>query len=154
MSSTITFTVGCAINRDMYYIAASPDQWREENDEPYTVMYFYQHQTDEKWFYHALPGWRVMSVAFPEQSPGAVRKVYALPEEGEIECYSQEGNVTEKITDAGLNGQGKYGSANTIRFIENRFYVCGYSGQTYRKEGNKWVHFDKGLLQRSRHENF
>jgi hypothetical protein len=102
MSLTLAFTVGCAINRDMYYIACSPDQWRETEEEPYTVMYIYQHQTDEKWFYHALPGWRVMSVAFPEPSPGAVRKVYALSEEGDVECYSREGSIEEQIADAGL----------------------------------------------------
>jgi hypothetical protein len=149
MSLTVTFTVGCAINRDMYYIACSPDQWRGGEDEPCTVICIYQHQTDEKWFYHVLPGWRVMSVAFPEPSLGAIRKVYALSEEGEVECYSREGSVTEQIIDAGLNGQGKYGSVNTIRPIENRLYACGCRGQVYRKEGAKWVHFDKGLLQES-----
>jgi hypothetical protein len=48
-ASTITFIDGCAIDKDTYYLAASPDRWREENDEPYTVMYVYRHQADEKW---------------------------------------------------------------------------------------------------------
>jgi hypothetical protein len=149
MASTVTFTVGCAINRDMYYIACSLDEWRETEEEPYTVMYIYQHQTDEKWFYHALPGWSVMSAAFLEPSPGAVRSVYALSEEGALECYSREGSLTEKITGAGLDTQGEYGSLTAIRPIENRLYVCGYGGQVYRKNRDKWVHFDEGLLQAS-----
>jgi hypothetical protein len=136
----------------MYYIACSPDRWREEDDEPNTVMCFYQDQTDEKWFYHILHGWRVMSAVFPEPSPGTVRKVYSLSENGEIECFSREGISIERIAEAGLDEQGEYGYVHKIRFIGERFYVCGYAGQVYRKEGSQWVHFDKGLLGRGTSE--
>jgi len=60
INSSITFGAGCAINRDMYYIAASPDKWTEEEDSPYSRMLIYQDQTKEKWFYHELPDWDVM----------------------------------------------------------------------------------------------
>ena len=143
MSSTLTFMCGCAINRDMYYIACVPDEWYEEHgdEEPYTVMCFYQEETAEKWFCHSLPDWRVVSCVYPEPAAGSVRKVYALSDTGEIECFSREGSVIEKISDAE-----NYGNLSAIRFIGTRFYVCGDEGQVYRKEGKKWVHFDKGLL--------
>jgi hypothetical protein len=150
--SPVTFNTGCAINRDMYYIAASPDAWTEMEDisSSYTVMFIYQNQTEEKWFYHELPGWSVESTCFPEPNPDDVRKAYALSEEGEIECYSRNGSVKEKITDAGISENGpNYGYVNRMRKIGNTFYVCGLGGQVYKRTAHGWKHFDEGLLQPS-----
>jgi hypothetical protein len=145
--SSVSFVTGCAIDQDSYYIAYSPDKWAETQDDPYTVICIYQHTAKKKWAVsHELRMWNVISMTFPLDM---ARKVYALDEQGNIERYSLEESSVERIIDAGLDNQGKYGYVHKIRFIGNRLYVSGYSGQVYRKEGAKWVHFDKGLLRPS-----
>lgn len=148
MKKTLTFTTGCAINANMYYIACSPDHHRNTTDVPHSVMCFYQHQTDEKWFYHELPGWLVTSVVFVKPEPGAVREVFALGEEGEIERYSRLGSQFEKIRGAGLRDKNaSLGYVSCIRSIGGVLYVCGFNGQVYRRAKQGWVHVDAGLLQ-------
>lgn len=146
--SPITFVNGCAINRDMYYIASSPDLWTESEDAPYSVMFIYQDQTEEKWFYHELPNWEVVSTCFPEPMANETRKAYALNIDGEVECYSRDGTIIEVIDDAGdKEGGPNYGPVNRIRKLGKHLYVCGHGGQVYRRVDTGWEHCDAGLLQ-------
>jgi hypothetical protein len=146
----LTFGVGSAINRDMFYLSSTLDELESTEDNPVSRMVFYQHQTADKWFYHDLVGWRVVSTCFPEPLPGSVRKIYALSEQGEVECYSRDGSVTEKIPDAGLGpSTPNYGYVTRIRQIGARMYVCGYGGQVYRREDSGWVHVDKAILRKT-----
>jgi hypothetical protein len=148
-NTTITFGVGCAINRDMFYMSSTLDELEKTENTPVSRMMLYQDQTKEKWFYHDLVGWRVQSVCFPPVAPNSVRKVYALSEQGDVECYSREGSVIEKIPDAGLGSSlPNYGYVGRIRHIGEHFYVCGYRGQVYRREASGWVHIDKQILQK------
>lgn len=149
-NTTITFGIGCAINRDMFYMSSTLDELEKTEDTPISRMMFYQDQTKEKWFYHDLLGWRVQSICFPSVTPNSIRKVYALSEQGDVECYSSEGSVIERIPDAGLVFPSLgYGHVNCIRQIGQHLYVCGLSGQVYRRETLGWVHIDKQILQKS-----
>jgi hypothetical protein len=144
----LTFTTGCAINADMYYMACSPDTHRKTEDTSHTVMCFYQHQTADKWFFHELPGWLVVSAAYPEPIPGSAREIYALSEQGDVERYSRNGSYVEVIPDAGTRGsESTYGYVSRIRNIDGNLYVCGSNGQVYLRGANGWAHFDKTLLQ-------
>jgi hypothetical protein len=144
-NSALTFTTGCAINRDMYYVACSPDAWRANEDMPYTVMCFYQHQTPEKWHYHELPDKTVVSVAYPAVPTGHLRKAYALSEFGVLECYSRESVVLENILDTSRGENANY--MHRVRSIGSELYVCGTKGQIYKKGPSGWISFDTGLRQ-------
>jgi len=149
MKETLTFTTGCAINADMYYLACSPDQHRMTDDVPHSVMCFYQHQTNDKWFYHEIPGCLVTSVAFVDPAPGAVREVFALSEQGEIERYSRLGSQMESISGAGLRGEdGSLGYLSRLKSVDGVLYACGFNGQVYQRTIQGWVHADAGLIQR------
>lgn len=134
--SLVTFVNGCAINRDMYYIASSPDVWTESEDAPYSVMFIYQDQTEEKWFYHELPNWEVVSTCFPGPMANETRKAYALNIDGEVECYSRDGTVVEVIDDAGDKESGpNYGPVNRIRKLGN---TCMFAVMVTRT-GAGWI---------------
>ncbi|WP_124470151.1 hypothetical protein [Burkholderia ubonensis] len=145
----LTFGTGCAINRDMFYLSSTLDELESTEDTPVSRMVFYQGQTADKWFYHDLPAWRVVSSCFPEPAPNSVRKIYALSEQGDVECYSREGSVTEKIVDAGLAAAApNYGYVTRIREIGSHLYVCGYGGQVYQRGATGWAHIDAQILQK------
>lgn len=141
--STVTMMAGAAVNRDIYYFSCSFDDRRI--DEPYSRLFFYQEKTNEKWFYHDLPDWRVISTCFIPETSERARSVAALSELGAIEIYSGTGSVFEQIPDAGLAGKG-FGYLNRIRCIDGVLFACGYSGQIYRRDESSWLHMDEGLL--------
>jgi len=143
MKKSITFTTGCAINKDMYYLACAIDEY--DVDEPHTAMLIYQDQRHEKWFYHDLPGWRVMAATFPCPPYGSVRVVYALDENGRVEAYSKNGSEITQIPGTGLDEPPYLGYVSQIRSICGSLYVCGYNGQIYKNDKGKWLPLDKGL---------
>lgn len=145
----LTFGTGCAVNRDMFYLSSTLDELEKSEDNPVSRLVFYQHQTADKWLFHDLSGWRVVSTCFPTPAPSSVRKIYALSEQGDVECYSREGSVIERIPDAGLGkGSSNYGYVTRIREIGAHLYVCGYGGQVFRREASGWIHMDNQLLQK------
>lgn len=149
ISSKIRLSTGTAINKDMYYMSGTFDELEENEDGVYTRMMIYQDQTNEKWFHHDLPDWRIVSTYFPTIGDDGIRRIYALSEQGDVECYCKLGATQEKIADAGLLFTGlSYGYATRIREIGSHLYVCGYRGQVYRRETNGWVHCDENLLQK------
>jgi hypothetical protein len=150
MKEMLIFATGCAIDSEMFYIACIPEKKSKAEDVPGAVMCFYQNQTREKWFYHELPGWRVVSVAFQDPPPNTARSIYALGEQGDIEIYSRTGSIFEKIPDAGLSHKHNFfGHMSRIRFIDKNLYACGFGGQIYRNRDGRWSHFDAGLLQKN-----
>ncbi len=147
--SRLSFHAGCAINRDMFYLSSTLDEIEKEEDCSISRLVFYQHQTADRWFFHDLSGWRVVSTCFPTPAPNSVRKIYALSEQGDVECYSREGSVIERIPDAGLGtGSPNYGYVTRICEIGVHLYVCGYGGQVCRREASGWIHMDNQLLQK------
>ncbi|WP_152889851.1 hypothetical protein [Burkholderia cenocepacia] len=144
----LTFGTGCAINRDMFYLSSTLDELESTEDTPVSRMVFYQDQTADKWFYHDLPAWRVVSTCYPDPAANSVRKIYALSEQGDVESYSRDGSVVEKIADAGLQpASPNYGYVTRIREIGGHLYVCGYGGQVYKRDPAGWTHIDSQLLQ-------
>lgn len=137
---------GCAINKDMYYMSCSFNDF--SIDEPYSRLFFYQHKTKDKWFYHDRPEWRVTSTCFQPATLDRSRTVYALSEEGDIEILSREETLVEKIKDAGLLPTSKfYGYVNKIKHIDGELYVCGHQCQVYKKTSANWEHIDQEILQ-------
>lgn len=142
----VQFDIGCAVSKDMYYMSCSFIHASETDS--HSRMYFYQDDNPDKWLYHDLPGWNVMSTAFPPGQPMSTRKIYALSEEGDVECFDRNIATYEKIADAGVSKSTKlYGYVNKISFIFDTLYVCGHRGQVYKRTSEGWVHFDEGLLQ-------
>uniref|UniRef100_UPI003BEEECE2 hypothetical protein n=1 Tax=Burkholderia arboris TaxID=488730 RepID=UPI003BEEECE2 len=150
IKSKVVLGAGAAINKDMFYMSGSFDEQDEAEDGTYSRMFIYQNQTNEKWFKHDLAGWRVVSSCFPKPGADGIRKLYALSEQGDVECYSKLGATHEKIQDAGLSlddGSANYGYVTRIREIGQHLYVCGYGGQVYRRDASGWIHVDQNLLQ-------
>ncbi|MBR8055596.1 hypothetical protein KDX07_31325 [Burkholderia vietnamiensis] len=147
--SILKFLAGCAINRDMFYLSSTLDELEVAEDTPVSRMVFYQHQTADKSFCHDLPVWRVVSTCYPNPAPNSVRKIYALSEQGDVENYSRDGSVIEKIPDSGLEPVlPNYGYVTRIREIDGHLYVCGYGGQVYKRDSVGWAHVDAQLLQK------
>jgi hypothetical protein len=74
-----------------------------------------------------------------------IRTLYSLGREGVIDISSGGRGSQESINDAGV-GPGKLGYLNVMRQIAGRLYVCGVSGQLYRRDPGGWAHFDQGVL--------
>lgn len=142
----ITFIAGCAINKDMYYIGASVNPSGEMESVPHSVMLIYQAQTAEKWFYHELPGWDVVSTAFPEPDLDGLRRLYALASNGAVECYSRVGVSIERMGRPGVGPESSpYGPLTKIREIGDSLFACGLGGQVYRLSSNGWRAHDQGI---------
>ncbi|WP_434568508.1 hypothetical protein [Pseudomonas sp. Z3-8] len=142
----IIMTTGCAINKDMYYMSCSFSDF--SIDESYSRLFFYQHKTKDKWFYHDRPEWRVVSTCFQPETNDKPRMVYALSEEGDVEILSRAKTTIDKIKDAGLLPTSMlYGYVNKIKYIDGALYVCGHQCQIYRKTFTNWEHIDHDILQ-------
>jgi len=139
---------GCAIESDYVYLAGRPDGL--DSDERFTRMCLYDAQIPgpNKWKYHDLPDWRVVSVAVQPASEGSPRRLCALSENGDIEFDFVGGRSQERVPDAGLAGFGGpgYGYVASLKCVGTRLFVCGDSGQVYRKGSDGWQHTDAGLL--------
>jgi hypothetical protein len=150
MKSPVTFQMGSAIDAQMFYAACSMDTIGDSDFEAYSRMSFYQGQTKEKWFYHDLPGWRIVATCLIPETANEPRTVVALSEEGDLEFYNRKGARVEKIEDAGVGDSSKgYGYVSRIRLIRGELYVCGLSGQVYQRSAANWIHCDDGLLQQA-----
>lgn len=85
--------------------------------------------------------WALCSVRKP------VPTVFAVGKDGKI-AVNMDGKLHEEaIKDAGHNPD-QYGYLSEARVIGGRVYICGDSGQIYRRNDSGWVHFDEGVLER------
>lgn len=147
-SLAFTFNYGCIIEKDYVCISATLDNFHKE-DRFSTVFLFDEQAGDDNWLHHDLVDWRVVSVCLRNATASRPRMACVLSENGDVEMTFVGGEVIEKIPDAGLlddNNPG-YGYVTAIREIGTRLYVCGLSGQVYRRDEQGWSHFDQGLLQ-------
>ena len=143
-SNRVTITSGCAVDGDTYYLSC-----RLNNlpiDESYSRLFFYQEKTEEKWFYHDLPKWNVVSTCFKPSTPTDERAVCALSEEGDVEILMRSGTIIEKICDAGLEEDSGIGYLTRIRSIDGDLYACGDQNQVYKRNNGQWNHIDEGIL--------
>lgn len=143
-----TCIAACAVEGRFVYLATTLDDL--DREQLFSRMSFLDNRSGAEWFYHDLPGWRVVSVCLLPASPDSPRLACALSEEGQIELYGRDSTAFERIPDAGLDGPASagYGYLNRIRCIGGMLYACGSSGQIYRRPSpDHWEHFDMGLLQ-------
>ncbi|AWH31224.1 hypothetical protein [Stenotrophomonas sp. YAU14A_MKIMI4_1] len=137
-SNVLEFVAGCAVDADIYYLAAAIGPGHEYYDPdpgPPTRMFFYQRQTEEKWFYHDLPDFQVMSVQFVPEKNGLPRRVLALDFYGQLEDYSRVGATTEYIPP---EGPAFSGGLTTLRRVGEDLVCCGVHGMIYHRSDSGW----------------
>lgn len=137
--SDITYQIGCAISEDIFYAAASLDDYSEHG---FTRMFILQDTSGiPEWSYHDLR-FTVNSVCLLDKADvNDDRLVFALGEDGEVEKYDGIDSYEEYIPNAGLNGNwsGILGYINSIRVIGYNMVAGGSSGQVYSKScDGKW----------------
>lgn len=140
----MSFVSGCLIDDDMFYISSTFDELDSEIQ--CCRMSIYDH-LDGQWYYHDNTEFKAISVALIPKTAISRRVMLSVSLNGYIEFYSSQNTHYEKVEDAGFsNPNFYYGTLNKIRNIHSNLYTCGSSGQIYKKSGEMWLHFDKGLL--------
>ncbi len=99
---------------------------------------------DGKWLYKDVD-FDVLAACFA-QLP--ITGIYWIGRNGDVRIAAPGGPRLERIPDAGIKG-GRFGYLSEARNIGGRVYVCGDSGQIYRRDDAGWVHFDTGPLHRA-----
>ncbi|NHZ66674.1 hypothetical protein [Massilia genomosp. 1] len=144
--AAVTFVAGCVIEKDYVYLAAKLDSL--DIEDAYTRIFIFDGaKGDSNWVLHDLADWEVVSVGVA--SSVTPRLYCSLSKDGNVRLEYVGGELVEEIVDAGLStgDVDKYGYVSKIREIGNHLYVCGLSGQVYRREGGIWKHFDENLLR-------
>ncbi|KAG1468225.1 hypothetical protein G6F57_012686 [Rhizopus arrhizus] len=138
-SNALEFVAGCAVDADIYYLAARIGPGHECYDPdpgPPSRMFFYQHQTDEKWFYHDLSDWQVESAIFiPEQQDGRERRVLALDFYGHLEDLARSGTKCELIPP---EGDHFCGGLTRVRQLGKDLFCCGVHGMICHRSETGW----------------
>lgn len=145
-NATTTMLAGTAISDTIYYMTGTLDDLVGETI--FTRMFIYDDSaaSSSQWFHHDLPGWAVISTCLVPATSTAPRQACSLSEEGDVEFYSSAGSKTEKINGAGAgNAEGGRGHMTRIRHIGYTLYACGYAGQVYKRQNEKWERFDAGI---------
>lgn len=149
-NSSITMLAGTAISETIYYMTGTLDNLA--SDMIFTRMFIYDDSAtpSNQWFHHDLPGWAVISTCLVPANPTTPRHVYSLSEQGDVELYSSAGIRIEKIKGAGLSHtEESRGYMTRIRHIGDALYACGYAGQVYKRQKEKWERFDAGIRDKS-----
>jgi hypothetical protein len=154
---------GCAIEYDYIYLAAQMDAL-DPDEYLHTMMTGFDAQNvgrfglrddglpSNGWAYHDLK-MHIVSVCVKKATPTLDRLLCALSKEGEVNLFSGKHNksIIEKIPDAGLRlsqcKAGLAGYVTHIREIAGSLYVCGMSGQIYKRTEAGWVHVDQYLFK-------
>jgi hypothetical protein len=132
----VAFSGGYVFKKDFVAVSAYRVGY---DDYDHAIIYIW---ADGEWTHSELD-FTVRSVEGVE-IPG--RMLYCLGIDGRMSVRRKGGPVEERILDAGT-GKDKLGYLYRIRQIDGRLYVCGVSGQIYRRDKSSWVHFDDGVLR-------
>jgi hypothetical protein len=134
----VRFTDGAVAARDVVLVASQLVALEEE----------YEHSRiftlkNGAWMHFDVDAvvWSVCVVQKPKRS------FFCMGRDGLIDVSVSGQGHTETIADAGV-GRGKLGYLHQMREIGGKLYVCGGSGQVYRRQSEGWVHFDDGVLDR------
>ncbi|MDR1424181.1 MAG: hypothetical protein LBI92_06230 [Azoarcus sp.] len=154
---------GCVVQHNFIYMAAQlddldPDEYLHTRMTGFCELIIGRKglRSDGKpsngWAYHDLE-MHIVSVCVKQETPVEGRRLCALSKEGEVEIFSGKSGkgVIEKIPDAGLRlseytEEGVTGYVTHIREIGDSLYVCGQSGQVYRRTESGWIHIDAGVF--------
>lgn len=138
-SNVLEFIAGCAVDADIYYLAAAIGPGHENYDPdpgPPTRMFFYQRPTEEKWFYHDLPDWQIVSTALVSaEDNGRPRRVLALDYCGQLEDLARAGTTCEYVSPEGDDFSG---GLTRIRQVGGDLFCCGVSGMIYHRDKSEW----------------
>lgn len=137
--SNITYQLGCAVSEDIFYAAASLDDYSEHK---FTRMFILQDT-------NGIPEWSCHDLRFTVNGVCLLDKadvnddrfVFTLGEDGEVESYDGIDSYEEYIPHAGLNVKwsGILGYMHSIRIIGHSMVAGGSSGQVYLKlKGEQW----------------
>lgn len=152
-SNVLEFVAGCAVDADIYYLAAAIGPGHEYYDPdpgPPTRMFLYQRQTAEKWFYHDLPDFQVMSAQFMPEKNGRPRRVLALDFYGQLEDYSRVGATIEHISPEGPEFSG---GLTALRRVGEEIFCCGVGGMIFHRAASGWRQLPTNFPARERIES-
>jgi hypothetical protein len=139
----ITFTAGCAISNNNYYLSASIDEL--DSWDTFSRVFIYRHQSDTNWSSHDLDGWKVISVAYTNLLNN--RSLISLDKEGNVEIFQQAGEEYQQICPV-TNEQFIYGQFNRLRVIQDRIYACGDGAKIYIYEDENWKSIANNLEEK------
>ena len=137
-SNVLEFVAGCAVNADIYYLAAALGPGHEYYDPdpgPPTRMFVFGRTPEEEWFHHDLPDFQVMSVQLVPEKNGHPRRVLALDFYGQLEDYSRDGATTEYISPEGPEFSG---GLTALRRVGEDLFCCGVQGMIHHRSESGW----------------
>jgi photosystem II stability/assembly factor-like uncharacterized protein len=135
-AARLLFTEGYVVNKN-YVVISSRLASLDDDEEGSRICFFVSGQ----WFYFDVD----LTVRSVYGVYGETRTVQCLGWDGRVHISRGKQVSQEQIPDAGL-GRGKFGYVLGMREISGKLYVCGASGQIYRRESSGWAHFDQGVL--------
>ncbi|WP_416057580.1 hypothetical protein [Stenotrophomonas maltophilia] len=137
-SNVLEFVAGCAVDADIYYLAAAIGPGHEYYDPdpgPPSRMFIFGRSPKEEWFHHDLPDFQVMSVQFVPEKNGRPRRVLALDFYGQLEDYSRVGATTEYISPEGPEFSG---GLTALRRVGEDLFCCGVGGMIFHRTPIGW----------------
>lgn len=138
-SNLLEFIAGCAVDEDIYYLAATLGPGHDYYDPdpgPPTRMFVFGRTPKEEWFYHDLQDFQVMSTELvPEEEGGRPRRVLALDFYGQLEDYSRAGATIEYVSAEGADFPG---GLTRLRLLGDALFCAGTRGQIYHRGDGGW----------------
>ncbi|MEZ2223266.1 hypothetical protein [Rhizobium sp. RCC_161_2] len=140
----IKFVNACAASDDIFIIATIPDGLPAGAE--FTRLYYLNPSTEDVWHYRDWSNHQVVSVCLRREQSSVKRAGCALTGDGDVELANSVGQTYEKIADAGLASERALGDVTRIREIGSTLFVCGGSGQVYRRDDTGWTPIDDELV--------
>ncbi|HBS54306.1 MAG TPA: hypothetical protein DEA38_01070 [Stenotrophomonas sp.] len=138
-SNVLEFIAGCAVDADIYYLAAAIGPGHECYDPdpgPPSRMFIFGRTPSEEWFHHDLQDFQVMSTQLvPEEEGGRPRRVLALDFHGQLEHYSRAGATIEYVP---AEGAGFCGGLTCLRLLGDDLFCSGTAGQIHHRGTGGW----------------
>lgn len=138
-SNVLEFVAGCAVDADIYYLAAALGPGHEYYDPdpgPPTRMFVFGRTPKEEWFHHDLQDFQVMSTQLvPEEEGGRPRRVLALDFYGQLEDYSRAGATIEYVSAEGADFPG---GLTCLRLLGDDLFCSGTRGQIHHRGEGRW----------------
>jgi len=138
LASEVKFLDGTVFSKKTVLIAARPLLMEDEEEGSRIFTY-----KEGQWLHTDvdMDVWCMCSTRKP------VPTIYCIGKDGRIYVNRNGKPDQERIKDAGHEPE-KFGYLSDACVVEGTPYVCGDSGQIYRRENSGWVHFDEGVLER------
>ncbi|EKT4097440.1 hypothetical protein ACSMEB_12855 [Stenotrophomonas maltophilia] len=134
-SNALEFVAGCAVNADIYYLAAALGPGHEYYDPdpgPPSRMFVFGRAPQEGWFHHDLLDFQVMSTLFmPPENSGGPQRLLALDYWGQLEYYGRAGAAIERV-------KADTGGLTRIRKLGEDLFCCGVHGMIYHRNEAGW----------------